>query len=356
MKYLKSISAFFILSFFSSAVTLYAQAPQSFSYQAVARDMAGNIIANKAVSLRFSILDGSSSGTLVYQETQSATTNVLGLCNVSVGQGTVTSGNFSTINWGNGSKFLRVEIDPNGGSSYTVMGTTQMLSVPYALYAGNGGLQTVTASSPELTGNGTSGNPLKLASQGAANGQVLKYNGTNWVPAADNDAQTLSINGNQLSISNGNTVTLPSGGGGSLNILSVSMTGDNNLPATSYTNLPGMTLTFTPTSGNVLVEFSASGIGSTGSPDGDATIVEFRVMVNGVSAGGANEKVSITNTWDLFTMTPWGLNFSKYVTVNPGVSNTVTVQYRVSALYGDPTIGIYTNSAANHATLTVFNQ
>lgn len=355
MKYLKSISAFFILSFFSSAVTLYAQAPQSFSYQAVARDMAGNIIANKAVSLRFSILDGSSSGTVVYQETQSATTNVLGLCNVSVGQGTVTSGNFSTIGWGSGGKFLKVEIDPNGGSSYTVMGTTQMLSVPYALYAGNGGLQTVTASSPELTGNGTSGNPLKLASQGAANGQVLKYNGTNWVPAADNDAQTLSINGNQLSISNGNTVTLPSGGG-SLNILSVSMTGDNNLPATSYTNLPGLTLTFTPTSGNVLVEFSASGIGSTGSPDGDVTMVEFRVMVNGVSAGGANEKVSITNSWDAFAITPWGLNFSKYVTVNPGVSNTITVQYRGSALYGDPTIGIYTNSAANHATLTVFNQ
>ncbi len=351
----KLISGFLFLCFIAAFFPVSAQAPQSFSYQAVARDLSGNIIANKAVSLRFSILDGSSSGTLVYQETQSATTNVLGLCNVSVGQGTVTSGNFSAINWGSGSKFLRVEIDPAGGSSFTVMGTTQMLSVPYALYAGNSGLSTVTASSPELTGNGTSGSPLKLAGQGATNGQVLKYNGTNWVPAADNDAQTLSINGNQLSISNGNTVTLPSGGG-SLNILSVAMTGDNDLSAASFTNLPGMTLTFTPTSGNVFLDFSAAGIGSTGSFDGDATIVEFRVMVNGVSAGGTNEKVSITSSWDNYTVTPWSANFSKYITVNPGVSNTVTVQYKTSYILGDPIIGIYTNSASNHASLTVFNQ
>jgi len=211
MKYLKPISAFFILSFFSSAVTLYAQAPQSFSYQAVARDLAGNIIANKAVSLRFSILDGSSSGTVVYQETQSATTNVLGLCNVSVGQGTVTSGNFSTIGWGSGGKFLKVEIDPNGGSSYTVMGTTQMLSVPYALYAANGGATYNAGSGISLTGNtfsnnavtdatlsgnGTAGSPLKIAQQGATTGQVLQWNGSSWTPATAGSGAAWNLTGN----------------------------------------------------------------------------------------------------------------------------------------------------------------
>lgn len=131
------IIAVLFLIFISGAC--YAQAPQSFSYQAVARDNAGNIIANQSISIRFTIHDGTSSGTVVYQETQSTTTNSLGLCNLSVGQGTVVSGVFSNIDWGGGAKFLEVEIDPTGGSSYVVMGVTQMLSVPYALYAANAG-------------------------------------------------------------------------------------------------------------------------------------------------------------------------------------------------------------------------
>lgn len=128
-----------VIFLFITSVVCFAQAPQSFSYQAVARDNAGNLLANQSISIRFTIHDGTSSGTVVYQETQSATTNNLGLCNLSVGQGTVVSGAFNTIDWGNGAKYLEVEIDPAGGSSYTVMGVTQMLSVPYALYAENGG-------------------------------------------------------------------------------------------------------------------------------------------------------------------------------------------------------------------------
>jgi hypothetical protein len=119
----------------------FAQSPQAIPYQAVARNASGNLIANQAVSLRFSILDGSVSGTLVYKETHSATTNDLGLFNVNVGSGSVVSGTMSGINWGSGTKFMKVEIDPAGGSSYTDMGTQQMLSVPYAMYAltsGNG--------------------------------------------------------------------------------------------------------------------------------------------------------------------------------------------------------------------------
>ncbi len=127
------------LIFILLSVVCVAQAPQSFSYQAVARDNAGNIIANQNISIRFSIRDVTSAGTIVYQETQNTTSNSLGLCNLSVGQGTVVSGVFSNIDWGNGAKFLEVEIDPTGGSSYTAMGVTQMLSVPYALYAANAG-------------------------------------------------------------------------------------------------------------------------------------------------------------------------------------------------------------------------
>lgn len=115
--------------------TIVAQAPQAFKYQTVARDNTGNILASKNVSFRISLLQGSIFGTNVYSETQTATTNQFGLANLNIGQGTVVSGTFSTINWGNNSYFVKIEFDPAGGSNYVLMGTSQLLSVPYALYA-----------------------------------------------------------------------------------------------------------------------------------------------------------------------------------------------------------------------------
>ncbi|MBK7761900.1 MAG: tail fiber domain-containing protein [Bacteroidetes bacterium] len=113
----------------------FAQAPQSFPYQAVARDNNGNLLTGANIALRFSILDGSNAGPIVYQENHLTTTNTLGLFNLNIGQGVVQSGTFANINWGSGSKFIKVELDPAGGNAFTVMGTTQLLSVPYALYA-----------------------------------------------------------------------------------------------------------------------------------------------------------------------------------------------------------------------------
>ena len=95
--------------------------------------------AKSKKKLRFTILDGSASGTVVYQETQTATTNSLGLFVVNIGQGTPVTGNFSTINWGGGNKFTQVELDVAGGTSFTNMGTSQMLSVPYSLYSAHSG-------------------------------------------------------------------------------------------------------------------------------------------------------------------------------------------------------------------------
>lgn len=133
MKKITTLLTFFAASIFAAS----AQAPQAFNYQAVARDAAGQSLTNTTVGLRFSILDGSSTGTTVYAETHLAVTNSLGLFNVSIGTGTVQSGSFGAINWGNGSKFIKVEVDPAGGSNYTLSGTQQLLSVPYALYAQN---------------------------------------------------------------------------------------------------------------------------------------------------------------------------------------------------------------------------
>jgi hypothetical protein len=110
-----------------------AQAPQSFNYQAVARDAAGSVISNQAVSFRISLLQGSATGTNVYSETHAVTTNQFGLVNFAIGVGTVVSGSFANINWAGGAYFVKVELDATGGSTYVVMSTTQLISVPYAL-------------------------------------------------------------------------------------------------------------------------------------------------------------------------------------------------------------------------------
>lgn len=117
----------------------FAQAPQGIPYQAIARNSSGSILASQPISVRFSIRDSVAAGTIVYRETFTPTTNTLGLFNVNVGTGTVVTGTFSGINWGTNAKFMQVEMDPTGGTSYIDMGTQQMMSVPYAKYAETSG-------------------------------------------------------------------------------------------------------------------------------------------------------------------------------------------------------------------------
>ncbi len=138
-----------------------AQAPQGIPYQAVARNNAGNLIKNQPISLRFSIHDGSASGAVVYSETHAVTTDALGLFSVNIGGGT-SSGTLADVNWGSGAKFTQVELDVTGGTNFADMGTTQMMSVPYALYAGSSAaapsvFQT-TAADPNNISNVNSGN------------------------------------------------------------------------------------------------------------------------------------------------------------------------------------------------------
>jgi hypothetical protein len=114
---------------------VFAQAPNKMSYQAIIRNNSNALVTNSAVGMRISILQTSPSGTTVYVETQTPTTNVNGLASLEIGGGTVVSGNFSTINWANGPYFIKTETDPNGGTSYNITGTSQLLSVPYALYS-----------------------------------------------------------------------------------------------------------------------------------------------------------------------------------------------------------------------------
>ncbi len=121
------------------AIALFAQAPEKFTYQAVVRNASNSLVANQNVSVRISILQGSATGSAVYVETQTVTTNVNGLMTLSIGEGTEVSGTFSGIDWANGPYFLKSEIDPDGGVNYAIESVQQLLSVPYALYANTAG-------------------------------------------------------------------------------------------------------------------------------------------------------------------------------------------------------------------------
>jgi hypothetical protein len=123
----------FILLVFAITVIATAQAPQGFNYQATVRNSAGQLLLNQIVLVKFNVLQNSDTGTVVYSENQTANTDDLGHINLVVGQGTPFIGTFSTINWGSGTYYLGIEL--NTGSGYVAMGTTQLLSVPYALHA-----------------------------------------------------------------------------------------------------------------------------------------------------------------------------------------------------------------------------
>ena len=134
---MKKIFSFVILNCF--VIVAFAQAPQGFNYQAVARNSSGIALVSQPIGLQISLLQGTASGTIVYTETHAVTSNNLGLVNLVVGNGTVVTGTFTTINWAAGPYFIEVSMDITGGTTYLLMGTQQLMSVPYALYAENSG-------------------------------------------------------------------------------------------------------------------------------------------------------------------------------------------------------------------------
>lgn len=117
----------------------HTQAPEKMSYQAIMRNGSGQLLINQSIAVKVSVLQGSPAGTLVYSERLTGNTNANGLISMEIGTGTVLSGTFSTIDWPTGNYYLKTETDPAGGTNYTIAGTSQLLSVPYAMYAKSAG-------------------------------------------------------------------------------------------------------------------------------------------------------------------------------------------------------------------------
>ena len=194
---MKRIFTFFVSIFLGW--TIYCQSPEKISYQAVVRDANNNLIIHASLGLQISILQGSIDNPPVYTETQIATSNANGLVSLEIGNGTVLSGGFNKIDWVNGPFFIKIEIDLLGGTSYTIISTSQLLSVPYALHA-------KTAES--ISGNISEIDPVFGAS--VANG-ITQTDTINWNNklnieidgSVTNEIQTISRTGLQVALSDG---------------------------------------------------------------------------------------------------------------------------------------------------------
>ncbi|MFN5493264.1 MAG: hypothetical protein ACK5AQ_03280, partial [Bacteroidota bacterium] len=246
---LRKFSLFLIICLFKQ--TLSAQVPQAMSYNATIRNTDGSLLINQTISMRISILQGSANGTPVYVETHQPVTNGNGLVSIEIGKGTVISGTFASINWANGPYFLKSETDITAGTNYSISSIQQLLSVPYAFYAGSSGsstpgpaglngsngLNTLVKSTNEIAGVNCATGGVKLEygldansngtldvseinssltnyvcngavgatgaqgpqgngfSNGTSTNQIMYWNGSSWVPLAppSNNGQVLSF-------------------------------------------------------------------------------------------------------------------------------------------------------------------
>jgi len=273
-----------------SLIYSWGQAPQGFNYQAVVRDYADNIFANEVVGIKISILQGNVDGTVVYSELHSPTTNSFGLVNLEIGNGTIILfGDLSSIDWGNSTYFLKVELDPTGGINYTDMGTSQILSVPYALHA---------KTAETFTGTITETDPLftaKFDVTGSANGDLLKFNGTKFVKFTPNYSLTTHTHSNATTTVSG------------------------FMSATDKTKLDGIA---TGAEVNVKADWNAT--------SGDAQILNKLTAGTGISVNGSNQ---IVNTAPDKTVAITGQNGITVTGTYPNFTVSGTTTHKIGESY-----------------------
>ena len=181
-----ALSFFFLLQIAIGTFSLQAQVPQKFNYQGIARDTKGNPMAQQRMTLKLTVLPTSDATAGEYEEIQSVTTNEFGLYNLQIGNGTPVKGEMKAVKWETGNKYIKVAIDPKGGYDFVDAGTTQLLSVPYAIYADKAGMAKTTAGSDRAgtvstsaAGTGTVNYLTKFTAANTIFNSQLFDNGTN---------------------------------------------------------------------------------------------------------------------------------------------------------------------------------
>lgn len=291
---MKNVLLFFTFLIFTFG--LHAQAPSLFQYQTVVRDNSGQALANQNVSFRISLHQGSAAGPVSYAETHSAITNGFGLVNLQIGGGTSISGDMDTINWSGDQYHIELELDANGGSSYTSMGTSQLLSVPYALSSGdkvwdnNGGNATYNAGNVGI-GTNTPNDFLEVIGSNAS-GRLVSIEKSN--VATGNDileirAQTGAPDGGAfIEMQRGSTVEARVNTDGSAEFLNVTVEEDLNATTTPvkgrvYGN--GLPIAYGyvssgTTTATLITDYGVASVTKTASTTG-----EYRVVLNNSVVG-----------------------------------------------------------------------
>ncbi|MDO8999488.1 MAG: hypothetical protein Q7W45_06965 [Bacteroidota bacterium] len=340
---------FSIILFSLLCIKVFAQSPpQVINYQGVARDVSGNPIIN-LIGVEFKIHQGNISGPVVFNETHNVTPNTFGIFNLQIGKNNPSA--FSLINWGTNDYFLEVAIDPTGGTSYVSLGSQQLVSVPYALYAKSAGNSTAYSPGSNVTFSGPANSPTI------------------------NSNPSLSMAGNILSISgSGSPVTLPSSSLTASSNVTVSAIGLNsfNLNVPNYVAGNNVTI-MAPTSGN---NYTINAAGSTSStpynllvntphiitagPAASLTIIAPNLNVTGgggVVTSNVLPNYSINIPTVVITPTPGGLSFNQNgntstVSVGGIPSPWTTSVSTVNLVSTTNNVGIGTNNSTAKLTVT----
>ena len=323
-KNLLTLFASFALTFVS-----LAQAPEGFKYQAVVRNSGNAILANQAVGMRMTIQQGSIGGTTVYAETFANTTNAYGLVNLEIGSGTVSSGNFAAIDWSAGPYFIETAVDVTGGTSYVVMGTSQLMSVPYALHAKtadnilNDQVDDADANpTNEIQAISFSNDTLYLSNGGSVYlGEYAIDNIDDADANPTNEIQAISFSNDTLYLSNGGTVYL--GAYAIDNVDDADANPTNEIQAISFSN----DTLYLSNGGTVYL--GAYAIDNVNDADANPTN-----ELQALSLVGSNLTISSGNTVNLSTVN----TDSQTLTYTPGTSTlTISGGNSVSVPNGDIT-------------------
>ena len=304
-----------------STIGVFAQAPQAINYQAVVRNATGDVIKNQNVRFKLSITEGVA-GTTTYAETQQATTSNLGLVNLTIGSGTVATGTFSAVNWATGSKFLKIEIDATGGTTYALMGTQQLVSVPYALHAATSGAVT---NQWQFNSSGINYNLGKVGIGNSNPTKVLDIQVNSDLSGAGDDRFALKIN--NISTSNSSQAGLTLNAGNSLNETTLSHV------ASSYSIYPGFSdfgqlrstgsgLILQASKTNGLIKFQTGGIDE-----------RMRIEANGnvgIGTTTPNYALHIERNADEFNNPPYDSRALLYV-LNTSTSNSANTYIKVGS-------------------------
>ncbi|HLP49910.1 MAG TPA: hypothetical protein VK154_03440 [Chitinophagales bacterium] len=320
--------------------TLFAQSPSKFNYQAVARNAAGNALANQNVAVRFTIHHLTAGGTTLYQETHNLTTNAQGLFTTAVGSGTTVGVQLlEDIDWNDGDMYLQVELDAAGGTNYTDMGTTQLISVPYAkhadkansitLYPAAGGL----SDKPVLThsqANPTTG----IMYRGFSDEIVFRYNG--WPLTTINLKDSITTIDGKLKIMGstpgyGKHLVSDASGFATWQKLSPSFVTGVNFSSVDVTSsgadLGTGTITYTKLQSGTDLEIDLNTRINSGTFAGGATNIQFVIKVDGIQLSDQNMfYIFSTNTTSFVTIKAIarGLSAGAHTITVQGKTNTGT--------------------------------